>query len=187
MSDRFVFGQAPLSGVWIARRNIFEDARGAFGRLFCAEEFQRIGFNKPIVQINHSITPVKGTVKGLHFQHPPHAETKIITCLKGEVFDVAVDLRQGSKTFLSWYGQRLSAENHKSIIIPEGFAHGFQTLTEHCELVYLHTEFYVPKAETAFNVTDKRIGIKWPLPVTVLSERDKSNPFVPQDYGGVTL
>src|SRR3989338_10314825 len=156
MSDRFVFGQAPLSGVWIAQRNVFQDTRGVFERLFCAEEFRKIGLTKPVVQINHSITPAKGTVRGLHFQHPPHAETKIITCLKGEVFDVAVDLRQGSKTFLTWYGQRLSAENQKSIIIPEGCAHGFQTLTDHCELVYFHTAFYVPEAEAGFNVGDKR-------------------------------
>ncbi len=187
MSDRFAFGQAPLSGVWIAQRNVFKDARGAFERLFCAEEFRKAGLAKPIVQINHSITPTKGTVKGLHFQHPPHAETKVITCLKGEVFDVVVDLRQGSKTFLSWYGQTLSAENEKSIIIPEGCAHGFQALTDHCELVYFHTAFYVPEAEAGFNVEDKRIGIIWPLPASGLSQRDRSQGFVPESYNGIIL
>lgn len=187
MSNRFVFRQTPLSGVWIVQRNVFKDDRGAFSRLFCAEEFREVGLGKPIVQINHSITSAKGTVKGLHFQHPPHAETKIIACLKGEVFDVAVDLRQGSKTFLSWYAQRISAENRKSIVIPEGCAHGFQAMTDHCELVYLHTALYAPETEAGFNVEDKRIGINWPLPVSGLSQRDQSQAFVPEGYHGVAL
>ncbi len=187
MSDRFSFTQTTLSGVWLAERKILEDNRGTFGRLFCADEFRKIGFNKPIVQINHSITKTKGTVRGLHFQLPPHAETKVVTCFKGEVFDIAVDLRKGSKTFLSWHGEKLSAENQKSMIIPEGFAHGFQTLTENCELVYFHTEFYVPKVEGGFNVEDKRISIHWPLPISGLSDRDRSHAFVTDNYDGITL
>ena len=187
MSSRFLFTPTPLSGMWIAERKILEDGRGAFSRMFCADEFREIGLNRPIVQINHSVTRMKGTVRGLHFQHPPHAETKIVSCLQGEVFDVAVDLRQGSKTFLSWHGEKLSAENRKSIIIPEGFAHGFQALTDHCELVYLHTEFYAPEVETGFNVKDKRLGIDWPLPISDLSERDKNHAFIKDDYAGVLL
>lgn len=187
MSERFVFTQTPLSEVWIAERKVLEDNRGAFSRLFCADEFREIGFDKPIVQINHSITRKKGTVRGLHFQHPPHAEAKIVSCFKGEVFDIAVDLRHGSRTFLSWHGERLSGENQKSIIIPEGFAHGFQTLTDHCEMVYLHTAFYAPAAEGRFNVEDKRIAINWPLPISDLSERDSVHAFVADNYEGITL
>lgn len=187
MNNRFTFIQTPLSGVWLVERKIFEDGRGIFSRLFCANEFQEFGIKKPIVQINHSITRKQGTVRGLHFQHPPHAEAKIITCLKGEVFDVAVDLRQGSKTFLSWHGEKLSAQNQKSIIIPEGFAHGFQALTDYCELIYLHTAFYNPETESGFNVEDKRIHIHWPLPVSDLSERDRSHVFVNNAYRGMTL
>ncbi len=187
MNERFIFTQTPLSEVWIAKRKIFKDNRGVFSRVFCADEFRKIGLDKPIVQINHSITRIKGSVRGLHFQYPPHAETKIVSCLKGEVFDVAVDLRHGSGTFLSWHAERLSAENQKSIIIPEGYAHGFQTLTDHCEMIYLHTAFYAPDAEGGFNVEDKRIGVNWPLPISDLSERDSVLAFVADHYEGITL
>ena len=187
MSNLFVFKQTSLSGVWLAERKVLKDSRGAFSRLFCADEFREIKLDKPIVQINHSITRIKGTVRGLHFQYPPHAETKIVTCFKGEILDVAVDLRRGSKTFLSWYSEKLSAENQKSMILPEGFAHGFQALTDHCEVIYLHTGFYVPEAEGGFNVEDKRIGIHWPLPISGLSERDKSHAFIADGYAGIIL
>lgn len=187
MSARFSFKQTPLSGVWLAERKILNDTRGIFSRLFCADEFKEIGLTQQIVQINHSVTRFKGSVRGLHFQNPPHAETKIITCLKGEVFDVAVDLRQGSKTFLSWHGEKLSAESPGSIVISSGFAHGFQALTDNCELIYLHTEFYTPDTEEGFHVADKRIGIRWPLPITGLSERDKKHPFVADKYKGIIL
>jgi dTDP-4-dehydrorhamnose 3,5-epimerase len=187
MSGRFSFTETSLSGVWIAQRKVFEDSRGAFNKLFSADEFQKAGVEKPITQINHSITRSKGTVRGLHFQHPPHVETRIVSCLKGEIFDVAVDLRKGSKTFLFYRGERLSAQNQRSLIIPEGFAHGFQALTDDCELVYLHTGFYVPEADGGLNVEDKRLGIAWPLPVSGLSERDKGHAFIRDDYDGVRL
>lgn len=187
MSDRFIFSQPSIPGLWFAERKVFEDNRGVFSKLFCTEEFFKIGINKPIVQINHSVTRIKGTVRGLHFQYPPHAEIRIISCLRGVVFDVAVDLRKGSKTFLSWHGEKLSPENRKSLIIPEGFAHGFQTLTDDCELIYLHTGFYVPESEGGFNVEDKRIAVDWQLPVSGLSERDKNLPFINDAYEGVAL
>lgn len=187
MSERLIFMQTPLSGVWIAKRKILEDNRGAFSRLFCADEFREIGLDKPIVQINHSITKIKGAVRGLHFQYPPHAETKIVSCLKGEIFDVAVDLRQGSETFLSWHGERLSAKNQKSIIIPEGFAHGFQILEDECELLYFHTAFYSKEKESAIHYADPKIGISWPLPVTNISEKDKTYPFIENNFKGIVL
>jgi dTDP-4-dehydrorhamnose 3,5-epimerase len=187
MNGRFSFSPTTLPGVLLAERKVQEDVRGAFGRLFCAEEFRKAGMARPVVQINYSTTRVKGTVRGLHFQYPPHAETRVVSCLKGEVFDVAVDLRHGTSTFLSWHGEKLSAANRRSLIIPEGFAHGFQTLTDDCELVYFHTGFYVPEAEGGLNVMDKRMGIDWPLPVSVLSERDRGHVFVKDDYDGVSL
>jgi len=187
MSGRFSFTQTSLSGVWVAQRNAFEDSRGFFSRLFCADEFRKAGIDQPITQINHSMTRLKGTIRGLHFQYPPYAEFRIVSCLKGEIFDVAVDLRNGSKTFLSWHGERLSAQNQKSFVIPKGCAHGFQALTDDCELVYFHTGFYVPEKDGGFNVEDKRLGIDWPLPIGGISARDKSHVFINDDYDGVFL
>jgi len=184
MRSHFFFTQTSLLRLWIAQRKDFEDDRGAFGRMFCAKEFQKIGVNKSIVQINRSITKKKGLIRGLHFQYSPHSEMKIISCLKGEIFDVAVDLRFNSETFLSWHGERLSCENQKSIIIPEGFAHGFQTLTDNCELLYLHTEFYTPEVEGGIHVEDSRVNIQWPLPIEGLSKRDKGFAFINDDYMG---
>jgi dTDP-4-dehydrorhamnose 3,5-epimerase len=123
----------------------------------------------------------------MHFQHPPHAETKFVSCLRGEVFDVAVDLRQGSPTFLHWHAEILTADNHKTLVIPEGCAHGFQTLTKDCEMLYLHTNAYRADAEGGLNAIDTRLAILWPLPITEQSERDSTHPFVSEDFCGVTV
>jgi dTDP-4-dehydrorhamnose 3,5-epimerase len=163
------------------------DSRGFFARLFCIEEFRTIGLAKPIVQINHSLTAKRGTVRGLHFQYPPHTETKIVTCLHGEVFDVAVDLRADSPTFLQWHGEILSAANARSLCIPEGFAHGFQTMTEDCELLYLHTETYVPQSEDGVHPRDPRIGVQWPLPIAELSPRDEHHPMLGDGFVGMRV
>ena len=187
MTEQFIFTKTSLLGVWIAERKYFEDKRGLFERLFCIDEFHKIGLNKPIIQINHSLTKIKGTIRGIHFQMPPNAETKIVSCMKGTVFDVAVDLRRGSETFLSWHGEKLSADNKKSIIIPEGFAHGFQALSNDCELIYMHTNYYKKEAEGGLHVRDKKIAIEWPLPIKNLSEKDKSFKFIEDDYCGVKL
>ena len=123
----------------------------------------------------------------MHFQHPPHAETKFVSCLRGEVFDVAVDLRQGSPTFLRWHAEILSAGNHKTLMIPEGFAHGVQTLTEDCEMLYFHTAAYQPGAECGLNAKDPRLNIRWPEAITELSPRDAAHPLVTEDFSGVTV
>jgi len=185
VQSRFEFLATPLANLSIICRRPVEDARGSFVRLFCGEEFAEIGLTKSIAQINHSTTYGKGVVRGMHFQHAPHTETKIISCLKGEIFDVAVDLRPDSSTFLHWFGQVLSAENRKAFYIPDGFAHGFQTLKEECELLYFHTACYEPAAEGALNVADPRLGITWPLPISGLSERDRSHPFIGSEFAGV--
>ena len=185
-TSRFDFLPTPLDGLWVVQRKSVEDHRGGFCRFFCAEEFQAAGLKKPIAQINHTFTANKGAVRGLHFQYPPHAECKIVSCLRGEVYDVAVDIRRGSPTFLQWHGEILSAVNQRSLLIPVGFAHGFQTLTDDCELLYLHSEAFHPQAEGALHVTDPGIGIVWPIAMMELSERDRNHPFIGPDLKGIT-
>jgi dTDP-4-dehydrorhamnose 3,5-epimerase len=185
-TSRFEFFSAPFSGLTVIQSKPIEDERGFFSRMFCADEFFMAGLHKPIVQINHSLTRKKGAVRGLHFQYPPHTETKVVNCLQGEIFDVAVDIRQGSPTFLRWYAEILSAANMKSILIPEGFAHGFQTLTEECEVIYLHTACYTPDADGGLNVRDPRLSITWPLRITELSNRDLRCPYIDVKFEGIS-
>ncbi len=185
--SRFDFIPTPLPGLKLVQRKAIEDHRGFLSRFYCAYEFRLAGITKPIAQINHTLTRKKGAVRGLHFQHPPHAETKMVSCLKGEIWDVAVDLRSDSPTFLQWHGEILSAANRKSLLIPEGYAHGFQALTEDCELIYLHTADYHPEAEGALNVTDPRLSISWPLPIDDLSERDRNHPLISSSFQGIVL
>lgn len=184
---RFEFIPTCLSGLKLVQRKVNEDQRGFLSRIYGIEEYAEAGISKPIVQINHTLTRKKATVKGLHFQYPPHAEIKLVSCLKGEIFDVAVDLRKGSPTFLQWHGEILSAANFRSLLIPEGFAHGYQALTDDCEMFYLHTAAYHPESEGGLNVLDPILNIKWPLPVEELSERDRNHPFVNQTFQGVLL
>lgn len=176
-----------LAGLKVLQRNPIEDSRGYFCRFFCAEELQQAGLYKSVAQINHTLTRKAGAVRGLHFQYPPHAETKIVSCLKGEILDVAVDLRQGSSTLLQWHAEILSEKNFKSLLIPEGFAHGFQTLTDDCELMYLHTESFYPESEGAINTADPRLAIQWPLEITEMSDRDRLHPFIDPNFQGILL
>lgn len=185
--NRFEFRPTLLSRLTVIQRAPVSDTRGFFARLFCNEAFGKIGLAKPIAQINHSVTQRRGIVRGLHFQYPPHTETKIVTCLRGEVFDVAVDLRADSPTFLRWHGEILSAANRRSLLIPEGFAHGFQTLTEDCELLYLHTEAYAAQFEGGLHPRDPRIGVQWPLPIAELSPRDENHPLLGDSFAGMRL
>lgn len=185
--SRFDFIPTSLSGLTIVQRKAIEDSRGFLSRFYCAEEMREADMHKPIAQINHTLTRLKGAVRGMHYQRPPYAETKMVSCLHGEVFDVAVDLRRGSPTFLQWHGEVLSASNRRSLLIPEGFAHGFQALSEDCELVYLHTVPYSPESEGALNAVDPRVGIDWPLSITELSDRDRNHGLIGQDYQGISL
>lgn len=184
---RFDFIPTPLAGLLLVQRKVTEDQRGFLSRFYCVEDFRGAGINKPIAQINHTYTRKQGAVRGLHFQYPPHAEAKLVSCLKGEILDVAVDLRRGSPTFLHWHGEILSAANRRSMLIPEGCAHGFQALTDDCEMIYLHTAAYHPEAEGALNVADPRLGIAWPLPLEDLSGRDRAHPFIGSDFQGIVL
>lgn len=143
-----------------------------------------------IAQINHSYSAKRGTVRGLHFQYPPHAEIKLVSCVRGRVFDVAVDLRAGSPTFLQWHALELSAERHNSLLVPRGFAHGFQALEDDCELLYLTSTPYAQAAEDGLNPTDSRLGhggISWPLAITECSDRDRNHPPLTDAFAGITL
>jgi dTDP-4-dehydrorhamnose 3,5-epimerase len=176
-----------IAGVWTAESGAFRDNRGAFSRLFCADQEKAILGNRNIVQINHSLTRAVGAVRGMHYQKPPQAEMKIVRCIRGRVLDVAVDLRKDSPTFLEWTATELTPDNRLAFIIPEGCAHGFQVLEENSELLYLHTAFYTPAAEGAVRFDDPAIGIKWPLPPTDLSPRDMSHPTLDKGFEGISL
>jgi dTDP-4-dehydrorhamnose 3,5-epimerase len=166
--------QTKITNVSIIHSEPFNDERGFFNRIFCQKELEVIRPSIVIAQINHSMTRQKGTIRGMHFQNPPHAEMKIVRCIKGSIFDVAVDLRKDSPTFLQWHGEVLSAENMKALVIPEGCAHGFQSLEDDIEMVYMSTSPYCKEAEGGIRFNDPKIGIQWPLPVTIISEKDKN-------------
>ncbi len=187
MSDHFDILETPLQGLQLIHRKPLGDSRGYLERLFCQGELAELLKGKAIAQINHTLTEKTGTIRGMHFQHPPCAETKFVTCLKGEVFDVAVDIRMGSPTFLRWHGELLNATNHHTLLIPEGFAHGFQTLTDECEMLYFHTSAYHRDAEGALNAHDPALAIQWPLPVTEQSTRDMEHPMIQQNFPGVAV
>lgn len=185
MSARFDILATPIAGLHVLQRKPIGDSRGYLERLFCMDELQALMPGRRIEQVNHTFTASRGTVRGLHFQHPPHAETKFVHCLRGDVFDVAVDLRRGSTTFLHWHAEVLGADNHRTFVIPEGFAHGFQTLTDDCEMLYFHTAAYSQEAEGGLNAEDPRLAIRWPLPVAELSPRDAAHPLLVGDFRGI--
>jgi dTDP-4-dehydrorhamnose 3,5-epimerase len=187
MGHPMKINHTPLQDAFIIEPEPFRDDRGLFARVFCRQELQHILHNKNIVQINHSLTRQKGALRGMHFQYRPMAEIKMVRCLRGSVFDVMIDLCKESSTFLQWHGEVLSAENMKMIYIPEGFAHGFQTLEQNCELLYLHTEFYSPEHEGGVRYNDPLINISWPLEVTDISKKDKNYSFLSKDFEGIVL
>ena len=187
MSARFDFQPTLLPGVAVVQRRPLADERGFLARMWCAEEFRAAGCGFSVAQVNHTLTRRRGAVRGMHFQHPPAAEIKLVSCVRGEVFDVAVDLRRGSPTFLAWHGEVLSAGNQRSLLLPEGVAHGFQALTEDCELIYLHSMAYQPAAEGGLNPRDPRIAIGWPQPITELSPRDEGHLLLSAGYTGIAL
>jgi len=181
------FSPLPLAGAYRIEDEPFADNRGRFSRIYCAEELSAIGHSKPILQANMSLTCQKGSVRGMHFQHPPHAEIKIIRCLQGAVFDVIVDIRKDSDTFLQWYGERLTPDTMSAMYVPEGFAHGFQTLEEDTQLLYMHTENYTPGSEGGLRFNDPALNIAWPLPSTDVSARDMKHPLIDTHFQGISI
>ena len=182
-----IFEATKLPGAYIIELEPFRDERGLFARTFCKRDFAEIDHQKEFVQFNHSHTRDKGTLRGMHYQHPPHAEIKLIRCIRGKVLDVIIDIRQDSPTFLQHIGVELSSENMRMIYVPEGFAHGFQTLVDHSELIYHHTAYYTPEAEGGLHALDPKLNIDWPLEPTVMSDKDKNQAFIQSPYTGIFI
>jgi dTDP-4-dehydrorhamnose 3,5-epimerase len=180
-----IFTETSLKGSYVIDLELFTDERGWFARTFCKNEFAQIGHNKEWVQFNHSFTKEQGTIRGMHYQLPPFTEIKQVRCIAGAVYDVIVDLRKESATFLQWIGIELSAENKKMIYVPEGFAHGFQALTANCELIYHHSQFYKPGVEGGIKYNDPAVQIEWPIPVTNISARDNQHPLLDANFKGI--
>lgn len=177
-SARFSFEETGLAGLRLVRFKPLADERGVFARGFCASEFAAAGFDGRVAQANVSVTVAPGTVRGLHFQHPPAAEQKLVCCVAGSVFDVAVDVRRGSPTFLHWYGVTLAGAATTALLIPPGFAHGFQALEAGATLLYLVSTAYRADLEDGLHPVDPAVGIRWPQQVTLMSPRDAARPWV---------
>ena len=170
------FHPTALAGAFLIEPVLHEDERGFFARTFCREELGREGLVTDFVQHSISFSRVRGTVRGMHFQRPPHQEVKVVSCAKGAIRDVIVDLRPDSPTFGKWQGFDLTARNRLRLYIPAGFAHGLQTLEDETEVEYLISTFYTPAAADGVRHDDPAFGIRWPLPVAVISERDRQWP-----------
>ena len=180
-----IFSPTVLNGSYVIDLELKSDDRGWLARYYCKEEFQKIGHTKEWVQMNHTFTGKKGSIRGMHFQIHPFKEIKMLRCIAGSVYDVIIDLRKDSDTFLKWTGVELSSANKKMLYIPEGFAHGFQCLEDNCELTYHHSEYYQPNSESGIKYNEPLVNIKWPLPVTVISARDDQHPYLDKNFKGI--
>jgi dTDP-4-dehydrorhamnose 3,5-epimerase len=181
-----IFIKTELKDAFIVELEQKSDQRGFFARTFCAEEFEAYGLKSTFAQCNLSFNHKKGTLRGMHYQTSPAAETKLIRCTRGAIYDVIIDMRPDSPTFLSHMSVELSADNRRSLYVPEMFAHGYQTLTDHAEVVYQVGEFYTPGYEQGLRYNDLFFNIKWPLAVTEISEKDSNWPlYQPALVGGV--
>ena len=175
-----VFQNTGLSGAFLIELERIHDERGFFARSWCTREFAEHGLNGHLVQCNVSRNRARGTLRGMHYQAPPHEEAKLVRCTMGAIYDVIVDLRPASGTYMRSFGAELSADNHHALYVPEGFAHGFLTLTDESEVFYQMSEFYTPEAARGLRWNDPQLAIDWPGPVVVISERDRTYPdFLP--------
>jgi dTDP-4-dehydrorhamnose 3,5-epimerase len=181
-----IFNETTLPGVYLLEPEKRADHRGFFARTWCAGEFGAHGLTAEFVQRNLSVNPVKGTLRGIHYQAAPYQEDKLVSCTRGAIFDVVVDLRPASPTYLCWYGAELTDGNYAMLYVPKGFGHGFQSLTDDCEVNYLVSEAYHPDAGRGVRADDPAINIRWPLEVTRISEQDLSWPLLDHTaYTGV--
>jgi dTDP-4-dehydrorhamnose 3,5-epimerase len=187
MSARFDIRETTLPDVYVLQRQPHGDERGWFERMYSPADLAGLLGQRAIVQVNRTLTRAKATVRGMHYQVQPSAEAKIVSCLRGAIFDVAVDVRRRSPTFLRWHSEMLTAENNRSLLIPEGFAHGFQAAVDDCEVLYFHTAAYDTAAERGIHPLDPRVAIAWPLPVEHLSERDASHPPLTSEFDGIVV
>lgn len=172
------FTPTPLAGAYLVHLEPHVDERGLFARAFCAAEFAAQGLETSFVQANISTNKQAGTVRGLHFQHAPHAEVKLVRCVKGALFDVVVDMREGSPTYLRWFGAELSDENGLMMYVPRGFAHGYQSLSDEAAAFYMVSAAYAPQAEGGLRFDDPKLAIDWPHPVAAVSAKDAQWPLL---------
>ena len=170
------FHKTPLAGAYLIDLEKRGDDRGFFARTFCQREFGELRLPTEFVQVNNSLSAERGTLRGMHYQLAPNAETKLVRCIRGSLWDCIVDLRPDSATFGQWFGEELSAENRRMMLVPKGFAHGFITLTDDAEAFYFVDEFYAPEQERGVRWNDPKFGIKWPIEPVVLSEKDTAHP-----------
>ena len=180
-----IFTKTKIEGVFIITQEQRIDKRGYFSRIFAKEELKIIGIPFEIAHINRSLTFDKGTVRGMHYQIRPKQEDKIVQCINGKVFDVALDLRRESKTYGKWIGEELSGKNRKMLLLPKGVAHGFQTLEDNTELIYHHSQYYKPGYEAGIKYSDPKVNIKWPGKITNISNRDNEHPLLDDNFEGL--
>jgi dTDP-4-dehydrorhamnose 3,5-epimerase len=181
-----IFHETPLRGSYIIDLDKKGDERGFFARFFCVNEYSKLGLDQNVVQINNSLSADKGTLRGMHYQLSPKAETKVVRCIRGALFDVILDLREDSPTFGQHFGAELTAENRKMMYVPKGFAHGFMTLKDDTEALYLVTEFYAPELERGIRWNDPRFNIQWPFEPTTVSDKDQNHlDFDPEHHLGI--
>ena len=175
-----IFTPTPLAKAYVLELERLEDDRGFFARSFCEKEFSEHGLNPRVVQCNVSYNLRRGTLRGLHYQAAPHEEAKLVRCTQGAIWDVIVDLRPGSTTYKRWHAEELSAHNRRALYVPEGFAHGFQTLTDDSELLYLMSEFFYADCARGLRWDDPAFGIPWPIGNPTMSPRDRGLPLLGQ-------
>jgi len=180
-----IFVETPLQGAYVVELDKCEDKRGFFARSWCVREFSSKGLDTELVQCNVSFNERKGTLRGLHYQIPPHAEAKLVRCTRGALFDVIVDLRADSPTFLKWFGVKLTATNYRMLYIPKRFAHGFQTLEDGTEIFYQMSDFYAPPASRGIRWNDPCLGIVWPEADRTISEKDREYLGLDQAFVGL--
>jgi dTDP-4-dehydrorhamnose 3,5-epimerase len=181
------FIETKLKGSYCIEPVQLVDERGVFMRNFCEREFKKINFSKHFVQFNQSINYKKGTLRGMHFQMPPYAETKLIKCISGAVLDIIVDIRCSSNTFLQWHAEELTEDNHRMMFIPEGFAHGFITLKDNTILIYHHTSFYHKESDRGLLYNDPQLRIDWPIDIKVISDKDLSYAPLDNNFKGIQI
>jgi dTDP-4-dehydrorhamnose 3,5-epimerase len=174
--ESVIFTETRLKGAFVIDLERREDRRGFFARAFCQNEFEAHGLKTFIAQINVASTRKKGSIRGMHFQYPPAAETKLVRCTRGAILDIIVDLRPESPTYLEHVAVELNEDNHRALYVPERFAHGYQTLQDNTDTSYEVGEFYTPEVESGLLYNDPRLGLSWPLPVTVISDKDQAFP-----------
>ncbi|MBO9506230.1 dTDP-4-dehydrorhamnose 3,5-epimerase family protein [Thalassospira sp. A3_1] len=184
-AERFSFEALHLEGTFRITRKKLGDERGFLERMFCGRELaEHVGFGA-IAQINRTMTRAVGVVRGMHYQNIPSVEAKIVTCLRGAILDVIVDIREGSPTFLQHVAVSLSSDDDSALYVPHGFAHGFQTLKPDTELLYLHDNYYDPEHERGLQPLDPALAIAWPLEISQMSERDRNHPAIKNDFEGI--